>query len=332
MDLKLTMIMPVYNTPKHLLNRSVISVLKQSYSNIELIIIDDCSTAKDTIEYLQKLDEKSLSNIVILRNNKNCGVSKSRNIAIQYADSDFIGFIDHDDYIKPNFAEAMMKSVENEKIDMVICGKEIVDDNNIIINKTKFEEYSKPTFPYFSSMVWTRIYRRKVLIDKNIFFPDGCYCEDSIFTLNCTEKISNYVINKMELYVHYDNSVSAGRSKSFYAQPIKQIPFDYLEQIASLMYNKQFAPGNIWEQITMMSIIILAGSDEDTKRMAIEKSLKIIKRIWPYQKNIRKYILKTPNQKLFKILSIGQLWAYKLNFFPTYCKLASIIIKKHFRL
>lgn len=94
-----TIYIPTYNRVE-LLKRAVDSVLKQSYKNIELIIVDDCSP-DNTIQFLKELAKKD-SRIKYFQNNKNSGACVSRNKAIMEAKGEFITGLDDDDYFLPN--------------------------------------------------------------------------------------------------------------------------------------------------------------------------------------------------------------------------------------
>ena len=89
-----SIIMPAYNAEKTIVF-SIESVLSQSYSDLELIIINDCSKdgTKEIVEHYAKSDNR----VVVINNKENQGVSKSRNIGIQVAKGEYIAFLDSDD-------------------------------------------------------------------------------------------------------------------------------------------------------------------------------------------------------------------------------------------
>ena len=87
-----SVIMPAYNAEKTI-NRSLNSILEQSYSNFELFIIDDCSSDKT----LQIINSYNDERIILIKNDKNLGAPKSRNKAIEKARGEFICFQDADD-------------------------------------------------------------------------------------------------------------------------------------------------------------------------------------------------------------------------------------------
>jgi teichuronic acid biosynthesis glycosyltransferase TuaG len=91
---KVSVIMPAFNSSKYI-EESILSVLNQTYKNLELIIVNDCSTDETLIKInkLKLLDKR----IILINNPKNLGVVSSRNIAIEIASGTFLAFLDSDD-------------------------------------------------------------------------------------------------------------------------------------------------------------------------------------------------------------------------------------------
>jgi GT2 family glycosyltransferase len=110
---KVTVIMPVWNTPKHLLTSSVEGVLGQTYNNLHLIIINDGSIDKDTNEYLKDLAKQSLKNVDIF-NKENGGPSSARNMALaMIPEGDLIAFCDADDVWKKDHLIESVKYLDS---------------------------------------------------------------------------------------------------------------------------------------------------------------------------------------------------------------------------
>lgn len=111
-----SVIIPVYNVEKYL-SRCMDSVLKQTYRNIEIILIDDGSKDESGIicdRYAQK-DKR-----IICKHIANKGVSNARNLGIDMSTGEYIMFVDSDDYIEVNMIEKMMNVMKNQ--DLVVCG------------------------------------------------------------------------------------------------------------------------------------------------------------------------------------------------------------------
>ena len=109
---KVSVIIPVYNSEKYI-EKCINSVLEQDYQEFELILINDGS--KDgSLKILERYKEKYKEKIVLV-NQENCGVSKTRNKAIQMANGKYIMFIDNDDFIDKDYVKVKQENMEGIK-------------------------------------------------------------------------------------------------------------------------------------------------------------------------------------------------------------------------
>lgn len=133
---KISIVMPVYNAQRFL-SQTIDSVLSQSYSDFELIMIDDCST-DNSLEILKEYEQKD-SRVLVFRNDKNRGVSFTRNFGVKKAKSDYIAFIDSDDMWTADKLEKQINLI-NKYPDTAVCytGSGFVDTNSI---KSEFVFY-----------------------------------------------------------------------------------------------------------------------------------------------------------------------------------------------
>jgi len=133
---KVSIVIPCYNAEKFI-DKTIRSVLNQSYKSIEIIIIDDCSKDR-TYEILEGFNKK-YSFIKIFRNNINRGVSYSRNIGLQNVseESKFVYFFDADDIMLPQNIEMKVKLLvdTNENVGGVFSPALMIDENDNIISK-----------------------------------------------------------------------------------------------------------------------------------------------------------------------------------------------------
>ncbi|RXJ95885.1 hypothetical protein CRU94_04540 [Arcobacter sp. AHV-9/2010] len=137
-----TIYIPTYNR-KELLSRAVNSVLNQTYKNIEVIIVDDCSP-DDTIEYLEELIRKD-NRVRYFQNETNSGACVSRNKAIKEAKGEFITGLDDDDYFLPsrieNFVNYWQKHVkENSDVVCLFSSNYVKNTDSYDINKMKISK------------------------------------------------------------------------------------------------------------------------------------------------------------------------------------------------
>ena len=131
---KISVIVPCYNVERFI-KKCLESLVNQTYKNLEIICIDDCST-DNTLKILKEY-EKKYSNIVIYRNEKNSGLSFTRNAGLEKASGDYIGFIDSDDYVDKSFYKKLMSSIIKNNSEVA------VSDIKIVYDDTKEERLSR---------------------------------------------------------------------------------------------------------------------------------------------------------------------------------------------
>lgn len=133
MNKRISVIVAVYNTEKYI-EKCIKSLLNQTYPDLEIIIVEDGST-DDSKKILKKYSDNE--KIKIIYNEKNYGLSYSRNVGLKYASGDFIGYIDSDDYIDLDYYEKLMVSIEENKSEIALC------DMKVVYEDTGAEQISK---------------------------------------------------------------------------------------------------------------------------------------------------------------------------------------------
>lgn len=181
--LLLTIVVPVYNV-KGYLQRCVDSILAQSFTDFEMLLIDDGST-DGSGEMCDGFAEKD-SRIRVIHQ-QNCGQSRARNVGINQAKGEFITFVDSDDWLEPDMYQLMFASIEKNNSDIVISRLQMVNAPNDIIKVIGYDkerifdriEATKeilrddmiPSFPV------NKIFRRELF--DGIEFPVGRIFEDT---------------------------------------------------------------------------------------------------------------------------------------------------------
>lgn len=115
----ISIIIPVYNTAGYL-DKCIASVVDQAFSDIEILLIDDCSTDGSS-DILDRWAEKD-PRIFVFHKKENSGVSDSRNMGLRMAHGDFIGFVDSDDWIEPEMYYELYRWIENTGADIAFGG------------------------------------------------------------------------------------------------------------------------------------------------------------------------------------------------------------------
>ena len=137
MSAKVSIIIPTYNVEKYI-TQTLNSVINQTLTDIEIIIIDDKSY-DDTLLIVENyaLADKRIRLFI---NSDNYKQGYSRNIGIEKATGDYIFFLDGDDYIQINAIEKLYNKITQDNADITICTWNKVNDRN---NKISFNDYSK---------------------------------------------------------------------------------------------------------------------------------------------------------------------------------------------
>lgn len=225
-----SIIVPVYNVENYIKN-CLESLIKQTYYNIEIICINDGST-DNSLQILREYKKKDKRIKVI--NQKHYGVSHTRNNGIRISKGDFITFVDSDDFIDLNVFEKCVKKIINNNADIVVY--------QLIVENQKYQRYlgnklyiSDPysairDFNLYPSTC-NKIFRRKLIIDNNIFFKeDVIYAEDAIFKEFSFLKASVIALEPSVIYhyVYRNNSAEHSLNETIKIESqIKRIDYLY---------------------------------------------------------------------------------------------------------
>ena len=191
---KISVIMPVYNAEEYL-EDTLNSVINQTigFENIELIIVDDCST-DNSRDILERYSEK-YPNIKVIIMDKNSGCPGiPRNVGIKNATSDYIMFIDDDDEYFPEICDKLYNTIISENADIAVCTTLYTDNQGdaiVYFNSDKFV-YDDEIVYFEDDAIWNSIFKTSIILDNNISFIDG-YVEDGIFiceySLHCKKLV-----------------------------------------------------------------------------------------------------------------------------------------------
>lgn len=182
-----SVIVPVYNAEKTI-KRCLASIGNQSYSNIEMIVIDDGSTD----ETQRRIKEMKDDRIIYVRQ-VNAGVSSARNAGLELSNGDFVVFVDSDDIIDANLIEHMVKFAQDHDLDMVCCNHmeeySTIAGGNSNLSTAFAAKTNREVEKHFNDlsvgMAVGKLFRKRVLDEKKIRFPVGInLAEDFCFTMS----------------------------------------------------------------------------------------------------------------------------------------------------
>lgn len=217
MDL-ISIIIPVYNVAEFL-PRCLDSVLRQSYTNFEVIIVDDGSTddSLNICEHYSRIDDR-----ITVFHKEHEGVGATRNFGIDNANGSFIAFIDPDDYILSNYLECLYRA-----INVTNCGWSMVNyevkymsefipdiEESQSVNKKDFsctfltmEEAIEFIFNKSRHTVWGNLYRSELL--SGVRFKEYINSEDMEFNSRIIQKTKGLIFTDLPLYFYFKRTNSA---------------------------------------------------------------------------------------------------------------------------
>lgn len=217
-----SVIIPVYNTDEALLRRCVKSVVDQTYTDIEILLVDDGSAA-ETVAVEHTLAEQ-LACVRVLQQ-KNAGVSAARNLGIREAAGEYLCFVDSDDYLEPNMFDALVLKMGDECLP--VCNFVHNEASELIL------DMQRETIPvnfdqsficqylagYLGKEIafsaWNKLFMTQILKENAISFPTGVVVgEDMIFVLWYLSFCKTIACVNQGLYhytIHSDSAMNAAK-------------------------------------------------------------------------------------------------------------------------
>lgn len=207
---KISVIIPIFNGEKRI-KKCMDSIVNQTYTNLEMILINDGSTDKvDSIiqtnihEYQQKIDVKYICQ-------QNQGVATTRNLGIAMASGEYTTFVDQDDYLPENYFECYMRHAEDDNYDIVVGGyKRISDEGKVSrVVSLKEGEWSK----FIVTAPWAHLYKTEFLRMHQIEFLSTGLGEDIYFNVLAYSYTDRIKVIPDSNYMWVDNPKSVSNSK-----------------------------------------------------------------------------------------------------------------------
>lgn len=240
--MKYSIIIPVYNVEEYL-DRCLKSILNQTYSNYEVIIVNDGSpdNSDNIIKSYEKEDKRFKGYKKV-----NGGLSDARNYGLKYATGDYLIFIDADDYIENNYLEKVNDVLErNKDIDVLKFKIKLVDEGGNLIrmenglNKegvTSFEELVKLEF---LEPAWSYVYKLSFWKENNFTYLKGMIHEDFGLTPEILMKANKiyYLNSYLYNYVQRNGSIMSSNNKEKLHKKAYDMLYQY-DRLIKINYNK----------------------------------------------------------------------------------------------
>lgn len=201
----ISIIVPVYKVEAYL-EKCINSILNQTFSEFELILVDDGSPDKCP-QICEEYAKKDFRIKVIHK--ENGGLSDARNAGIEIAKGKYMGFVDSDDYIAPDMYDSLYRLITENGCDIAVCGAVNVGENDEAVYEDSDEAYvlNKADALYemicnrlFTVNTWNKLYRSELF--QNIRFPKGMLYEDLATTYKLISESDKVVYSPMKKYAY----------------------------------------------------------------------------------------------------------------------------------
>ncbi|MCC4122244.1 glycosyltransferase [Enterococcus faecalis] len=202
---KISIIVPVYNVEKYL-EKCVRSILAQTFTDFELILVDDGSPDSSGAMCDQFAEKDQRVKVI---HKENGGLSDARNAGIELATGEYLGFVDSDDYIADDMYELLYTNIVKEDADLSICGiYDVYEGKEPIVKSLIQGTFSREEAlllilqgNIISVHAVNKLYKRKLFAD--LRYPKGKYHEDSFIIVDLLSECQKVSIDSTQKYYYY---------------------------------------------------------------------------------------------------------------------------------
>lgn len=277
----ISVIVPVYKVEAYL-DHCIQSLVSQTYSNLEILLVDDGSPDRSGAICDEWAARDKRIKVI---HKENGGAGKARNVALDQAKGELIGFVDSDDYISPRMYEYLYGLMQGG-IDIAECVGIPTEGDDCPLDEELEQELTEATASQamylniqeklFTQVIWNKLYRRQVIED--IRFPEGNLIDDEFFTYRTIGKARKLVHSSRCMYA-YRQQASSVMHKPYSLRRLQGIEahrqrLEYLkENMPELVYDGKvalfFASVYAWQ----MSLLWLSGPELETARKVTHETV-----------------------------------------------------------
>ncbi len=216
--MKLSVIVPVYNmAAEDKLTWCLDSLVNQTISDYEIIAVDDCST-DNSLEILRDYERRYPDKFHVTASPENRRQGGAKNLGLEKAKGDWIGFIDSDDWITPDFYEKLLTRAEKTGADMVGCDYHLTHEHSMkigqVVHNNKPSQTGILTKEKYKSLILdsgslvVKIYRRHIILDFPNRFPEHIFYEDNAIGNSWMLRAKHFEYLEEPLYYYYQHDTS----------------------------------------------------------------------------------------------------------------------------
>lgn len=216
--MKLSIIVPVFNMAADgKLEYCLESLVNQTITNYEIIAVDDCST-DNSLEILRQYEAEYPDKFKVIASHVNKKQGGAKNLGLEIAKGEWIGFIDSDDWITKDYYEKLLKKAEETGADMVGCDYHLTDEHSMkigqVVHNNKPEQAGILTKEKYQSLILdggslvVKIYRRGIIFDYPNRFPEGIFYEDNAISNSWMLRAKHFEYIQEPMYYYYQHNAS----------------------------------------------------------------------------------------------------------------------------
>lgn len=229
-NISLSVIVPVYNMEKYL-GTCIESLLAQTYEDLQIVLVNDCST-DNSLDILKNYESKYPKKIVVIDSKENLRQGGARNLGMKLTQSEYIGFVDADDFIHPRMYEILMKEARENGSDVIYCMHENVDETatgkmddvddsyssdsmtRMVFQKLSDEERMDMMLSSKYGCVWGGVYRRDLIERNALYFPEHLAYEDNYWVCVLQMLFESVTVVQRKLYYYRQQNSSTIHKKN----------------------------------------------------------------------------------------------------------------------
>lgn len=305
-----SVIVPVYNVEQYL-DECLNSIRKQTYENLEIIVVEDCSTDNSLNTFIKHAED---SRIKLIQHEKNSGLSAARNTGIDAVKGDYIMFVDSDDLVHLSLIELCVKYAIVNDADLITYNFKAFEDGIKLspqldlsdVDNLKVLEQDEDYFNQ-QHFAWLKFIRTDLLKSRNLYFPVGLYYEDWPFhwELGLVANKKFHIPAELLLYRQRKTSITGSSGKKLLDLfKVHSLVLNLLEQYKAVFLKEKFANKvkmSQWSVLTRIDKNLLVQALNDAKK--IDKIMK--NKNYKYEFNIRiliiNFIVSLPSKLALKL-------------------------------
>ena len=226
--MKVSVIIPIYKVEPYI-ERCIQSVLRQTYRNLEVILVDDCTPDRSMEIARACIEQSPLSKdlqIVCLRHEQNRGVSAARNTGVEAASGEYVFFIDSDDELTNDcIALLSQQAKDNPEVEMVqgltksVPYRDYYDiphsDTSLYVDDNAWVRFHYYYIPQriIPVNVWNKLILKSFITKCGLYFMEGIIHEDELWMYEAVKRLSKYATVPKITYIHYSTEGSIMNSE-----------------------------------------------------------------------------------------------------------------------